>query len=59
MQALEQNDELVLTIIEMRNFARAKQAIDVAKDNSEVPLTGMVDWVFEVQVELMKRRAEV
>jgi len=47
---------LLLTIMEYRAYARAKQALDVATDETNAPTGPAVDDVFAVELELMKRR---
>ena len=52
------NDRIVLDIMGLRAYARAKEAIDSAKRPEDVPDSPMVDQVFAVQAELLKRRRE-
>jgi hypothetical protein len=55
---LEANDELVFDVMEARAYSRTKSALDNARDEKDVPDTPMLDWVFRVQQELMRRRRE-
>lgn len=42
--------------MELRAYARAKEAIDSAKDDKDIPDHPMVDRVFEIQHEIKKRK---
>lgn len=53
---MEANDELVFDVMESRAYSRTKQAVDAAQSEKEMPKNGMVDWVFAVQAELLRRR---
>jgi hypothetical protein len=46
----------LLTILDLRNYARAKQALDSATDESQAPTGPAVDDVFAVELELLRRR---
>lgn len=50
------HDRLVMDILEFRSYARAKEVIDMAKRPEDVPDSPMVDQVFLIQHELLKRR---
>jgi len=57
LRELEECPEpLLVTILEFRSYARAKQALDQAKSEMDVPRTKYVDLVFEIQSILWKRR---
>jgi len=45
-----------MDILEFRSYARTKEIIDNAKDPKDVPDHPMVDQVFLIQHELLKRR---
>ena len=47
---------LALDIIELRAYARAKDALDNAKSKNDIPGSPMVDTVMEIQAELARRR---
>jgi hypothetical protein len=49
---------LALDIMELRAYSRAKEALDNAEKPDDVPNHPMIDRVFEVQYELLKRRKE-
>jgi hypothetical protein len=53
---MEANDELVFDVIESRAYLRTRAALDAAKDEKDVPDSPMLDWVFRVRAELMRRR---
>ena len=55
---LMDNDKLIQDIIELRAYARTKDSIDNAKKPEDVPDSPMVDQVFAIQKELLKRRRE-
>lgn len=49
---------VVSGIAELRSFAQAREAVRQAKSLDDAPDGPMVDWVFKVQKELLRRRAE-
>lgn len=53
---LEANDELVFDVLDSRAYSRAWEVVDAATSPDQVPESEMVDWVFLVQHELLKRR---
>ncbi len=55
-EALRQDGRLTMDIIELRGYARAKEALKKAKSKEDVPDSPMVDMVFAVQEERMRRR---
>lgn len=58
-EAVEQlldHDQLVMDILEFRTYARLKEIVDNAKDPKDIPDHPMVDQVFLIQHELLKRR---
>jgi len=55
---MEQPLFLTLDILDLRAYARAKSALDNAKDKDQVPTGPMVDLVWEVMAELHRRRLE-
>lgn len=55
-EAVEQPLGLVLDILELRAYARAKDQLDRAKSEADVPRTAAVERVFEVQAERWKRK---
>ncbi len=46
--------DLLLTILEMRSYARAKDAVDRAKSAKDLRMTPAVKLVFEVEMEALK-----
>jgi len=48
--------------MELRQYARAKRALEEAEHEEDVPASPMVEWVWEIQQDLareaMRRRAE-
>ena len=56
VEELERNDELTLGVMDLRAYARTKDAVDQAKKSDDVPRSAMVDWVFAVQSELLRRK---
>jgi hypothetical protein len=50
--------QLALDIMELRAYARAWEILKHAKDEKDIPNSPMIDRVFEVQFELLKRRKE-
>jgi hypothetical protein len=48
--------DLVLTILEMRAYVSAKDAIDRAKSPSDVKVTAAVKLAMEVEVEAFKAK---
>lgn len=55
-EAIRQPLGLTLRIIELRAYARAKQALAEAQSETDVPQTPAVEWVWEVEQELLRRR---
>lgn len=53
---MEQDDGLLFDVMESRGYARAWETVKAAKQDSDVPSSPFVDWVFRVQAELMRRR---
>lgn len=49
---------LALDIMEFRAYARAKELLDNAKRPEDVPNSPLIEQVFLVQHELLKRRKE-
>jgi hypothetical protein len=47
---------MAIEILELRAYARAKEALDNAKSKNDVPSSPMVDKVMEIQSELVKRK---
>lgn len=47
---------LALDVMELRSYARAKHALDAAKDEKDVPDTPAVALVWEVMHEIHRRR---
>ncbi len=47
---------MAIEILELRAYARAKEALDNAKSKNDVAGSPMVDLVMEVQEELVKRK---
>ena len=55
--ALDDEDPgLLLTIMEYRAYAQAKNALEQASSEAEVPRTSSVEDVWMVQHELLRRR---
>ena len=53
---MEQPLYLALEIIELRAYARAKQALDNAQSLDQAPTGPMADLVWDVMAELHRRR---
>lgn len=53
---MDDPSRMALDIIELRAYARAKDALDNAKRPEDVPSNSSVDKVFEIQAELMRRK---
>lgn len=58
IEELLDSDRLVLDIMELRAYARAKESLDNAKDEKDVPDHPMIDQVFLIQHEIMRRKRE-
>ena len=56
VQELMDNDQLVFDCIEVRSYQRAKELLDNAKSDKDIPDNPMIDTVFEIQHELIKRK---
>lgn len=54
--AVDQPYALALEVLELRAYARAKEALDRAKSEADVPTSPAVEWVWKVQNELFKRK---
>ena len=52
-EALDQPYDLTMTVMHMRAYASAKQALEQAKRQSDVPITPIVRQVVAVREELM------
>lgn len=52
----EHDGDLVFDILSLRSYVRAKQRVDDATSEMDVPKTPAVRMVFEVQAELMRMR---
>jgi hypothetical protein len=50
--------DLCLRIIELRQYARIKDAVDRADSDARMPKGPMSDLVFEIEHELLKERQE-
>ena len=50
--------QMAIDIIELRAYSRAKELLDNARDSKDIPDNPMIDRVFEIQAELLKRRWE-
>lgn len=50
--------ELCWRIIELRQYARVKEAVDRADSDARMPKGPMSDLVFEIEAELLKERRE-
>lgn len=48
--------QMAIDIMELRAYARTKEAIDNAHSDKDIPASPMVDQVFSIQAELLKRR---
>lgn len=55
-ELMDDPSQIALDIMELRAYARAKECLDNAKDPKDVPDHPMIDRVFEIQAELLKRR---
>lgn len=49
---------LALEVMEQRAYARTKEQVDRASKDEDMPRGPMVDVVFEVQAELLRRHRE-
>lgn len=56
LEAIVQPLQLTLRIIELRQFARVKQAVAQAKTDDQVPKGPLADLCFEFEHELLKAR---
>lgn len=54
--AADQPLGLVMSILELREYARAKRALESATDEKEIPVTPMVEMVWAVEGELWRQR---
>lgn len=50
--------DLLLTIMDMRAYARAKDVLDHAKSKADVTMTPAIQRVLEVEIEAMKLEAK-
>ena len=57
-ELLDEPRGMALDILELRAYARAKEAMDNAKRKEDIPDSPMVGQVWEVQHELMRRRRD-
>lgn len=55
-QILREDPALVLAIMELRAYARAKQMLAEAQSEADVPRTPMVERVWEIEYEILRRR---
>ena len=49
---------LSLRIMELRAYARVKQAVDAASTDAQMPSGPMAEMVFQIEHELLRERAE-
>ena len=47
---------MALDILELRAYARAKDALDRAQSDKEIPNGPVIDRVFEIQAEIHRRK---
>ena len=57
-EIMEDPAQMAFDIMELRAYARAKEALDNAKNSKDVPKGVLVDRVWEIEHELLKRRKE-
>ena len=56
--AIEEPLELVLDILELRGYARAKELLENCEDEGDLPNSPSIDLVWMVQHELMRQKKE-
>ena len=57
-EILDDPSQMAFDIMELRAYAAAKEALDNAKKESDIPKSPMVEKVWEVMGELVKLRKE-
>lgn len=55
-ELLDEPRGMALDIIELRAYARAKSALEQAKNSKDIPDDPMIERVWEVQHEIARRR---
>lgn len=55
---MDDPSQMAFDIMELRAYAAAKEALDNAKKESDIPKSPMVEKVWEVIGELVKRQKE-
>ena len=50
--------QMAFDIIELRAYARAKHILDNAKSEKDVPVSGIIDQVWDIQAEIFKRKRQ-
>lgn len=55
-ELLDDPSQMALDILELRAYARAKKVLDNAKRSEDVPDSPMIDRVFLIQHEILKRK---
>ena len=55
-ELLDDPKQMALDILELRAYARAKEVLDNAKRPEDVPHSPMIDRVFLIQHEILKRK---
>ena len=57
-EIMDDPSQMAFDIMELRAYAAAKEALDNAKKESDIPKSPMVEKVWEVIGELVKRQKE-
>ena len=55
-ELLDDPGQMALDILELRAYARAKETLDNARRSEDVPNSPMIDRVFLIQHEILKRK---
>ncbi len=51
-------NQMALEIMQLRNYARAKEALDNAKNADEIPDSPAIDQVWMVQAEIVRKEGK-
>ena len=57
-ELLDEPRGMALDILELRAYARTKEQMDHAKEQTDMPSGPMAEWVWKIQAELHRRRKE-
>ena len=50
--------QTAIDIMELRAYVKAKEVLDNAKNQKDIPDSPVIDRVFEIQAEILKRRRD-